>query len=89
MERLNNVVFDLAIADSMQGVNEKQKTEFEHQLEIFNRRMRKSTGTELHGKFTSPPKPYSTKAKEIVNGLEVCEAVEYAKNKIGCNWWSK
>lgn len=70
----NNVVPDLAIARFNARVStKKQRTEFEHQLEIFNRRMRKKyPGTELHGKFTSPPKPYSTKAKEIVSGLQKC-----------------
>ena len=69
----NNVV-DLAIARFNARVStKKQRTEFEHQLEIFNRRMRKKyPGTELHGKFTSPPKPYSTKAKEIAEGLQKC-----------------
>ena len=34
----------------------KQRTEFEHQLEVFNRRMRKKyPGTELYGKFTTLP----------------------------------
>ena len=70
----NNVVPDLAIARFNARVStKKQRTEFEHQLEIFNRRMRKKyPGTELHGKFTSPPKPYSTKAKQIVDGLQEC-----------------
>ena len=70
----NNVVPDLAIARFNARVStKKQRTEFEHQLEIFNRRMRKKyPGTELHGKFTSPPKPYSTKAKQIVSGLQKC-----------------
>lgn len=70
----NNVVPDLAIARFNARVStKKQRTEFEHQLEIFNRRMRKKyPGTELHGKFTSPPKPYSAKAKEIVSGLQKC-----------------
>lgn len=70
----NNVVPDLAIARFNARVStKKQRTEFEHQLEIFNRRMRKKyPGTELHGKFTSPPKPYSTKAKQIVDGLQNC-----------------
>jgi glutamate carboxypeptidase len=70
----NNVVPDLAIARFNARVStKKQRTEFEHQLEIFNRRMRKKyPGTELHGKFTSPPKPYSAKAKQIVNGLQKC-----------------
>ena len=70
----NNVVPDLAIARFNARVStKKQRTEFEHQLEIFNRRMRmKYPGTELHGKFTSPPKPYSTKAKEIVSDLQKC-----------------
>lgn len=70
----NNVVPDLAIARFNARVStKKQRTEFEHQLEIFNRRMRKKyPGTELHGKFTSPPKPYSTKAKQIVDGLQKC-----------------
>ena len=72
--RPNNVVPDLAIARFNARVStKKQRTEFEHQLEIFNRRMRKKyPGTELHGKFTSPPKPYSAKAKEIVSGLQKC-----------------
>ena len=70
----NNVVPDLAIARFNARVStKKQRTEFEHQLEIFNRRMRKKyPGTELHGKFTSPPKPYSAKAKKIVSGLQDC-----------------
>ena len=70
----NNVVPDLAIARFNARVStKKQRTEFEHQLEIFNREMRKKyPGTELHGKFTSPPKPYSAKAKQIVNGLQKC-----------------
>ena len=70
----NNVVPDLAIARFNARVStKKQRTEFEHQLEIFNRRMRKKyPGTELHGKFTSPPKPYSAKAKQIVSGLQKC-----------------
>ena len=70
----NNVVPDLAIARFNARVStKKQRTEFEHQLELFNREMRKKyPGTELHGKFTSPPKPYSTKAKEIVDGLQKC-----------------
>ena len=70
----NNVVPDLAIARFNARVStKKQRTEFEHQLEIFNRRMRKKyPGTELHGKFTSPPKPYSAKAKQIVDGLQEC-----------------
>lgn len=70
----NNVVPDLAIARFNARVStKKQRTEFEHQLEIFNRRMRKKyPGTELHGKFTSPPKPYSAKAKQIVDGLQKC-----------------
>ena len=70
----NNVVPDLAIARFNARVStKKQRTEFEHQLEIFNRRMRKKyPGTELYGKFTSPPKPYSAKAKQIVNGLQKC-----------------
>jgi len=70
----NNVVPDLAIARFNARVStKKQRTEFEHQLEIFNRRMRKKyPGTELHGKFTSPPKPYSTEAKQIVDGLQKC-----------------
>jgi glutamate carboxypeptidase len=33
---------------------------------------KKYPGTELYGKFTSPPKPYSAKAKQIVNGLQKC-----------------
>jgi glutamate carboxypeptidase len=68
----NNVVPDLAIARFNARVStKKQRTEFEHQLEIFNRRMRKKyPGTELHGKFTSPPKPYSANAKKIVSGLQ-------------------
>ena len=70
----NNVVPDLAIARFNARVStKKQRTEFEHQLEIFNRRMRKKyPGTELYGKFTSPPKPYSAKAKKIVSGLQDC-----------------
>jgi glutamate carboxypeptidase len=70
----NNVVPDLAIARFNARVStKKQRTEFEHQLEIFNRRMRKKyPGTELYGKFTSPPKPYSAKAKQIVDGLQKC-----------------
>ena len=70
----NNVVPDLAIARFNARVStKKQRTEFENQLEIFNRRMRKKyPGTELYGKFTSPPKPYSAKAKQIVNGLQKC-----------------
>jgi glutamate carboxypeptidase len=70
----NNVVPDLAIARFNARVStKKQRTEFEHRLEIFNRRMRKKyPGTELYGKFTSPPKPYSAKAKQIVNGLQEC-----------------
>ena len=70
----NNVVPDLAIARFNARVStKKQRTEFEHQLEVFNRRMRKKyPGTELHGKFTSPPKPYSAKAKEIVSGFQKC-----------------
>jgi len=70
----NNVVPDLAIARFNARVStKKQRTEFEHQLELFNREMRKKyPGTELHGKFTSPPKPYSAKAKQIVNGLQKC-----------------
>ena len=70
----NNVVPDLAIARFNARVStKKQRTEFEHQLEVFNRRMRKKyPGTELYGKFTSPPKPYSAKAKQIVDGLQKC-----------------
>ena len=70
----NNVVPDLAIARFNARVStKKQRTEFEHNLQLFFREMRKKyPGTELHGKFTSPPKPYSTKAKQIVDGLQKC-----------------
>ena len=79
----SNVVPDLAICRfNCRVVTKKQRTEFEHRLQNFYRDMRKKyPGTELHGKFTSPPKPYTKEAKKITEGLQKC-AKQLGMNKL-------
>ena len=88
----NNVVPDLAIARFNARVStKKQRTEFEHQLEVFNRRMRKKViWYRTSWKIYKSTETLFCKSKTNCRWFaEVCKAVEYAKNKIGCNWWSK
>ena len=79
----SNVVPDLAICRfNCRVVTKKQRTEFEHRLQNFYRDMRKKyPGTELHGKFTSPPKPYTKEAKKITEHLQKC-AKQLGMNKL-------
>jgi len=70
----SNVVPDLAICRfNSRVVTKKQQVEFEKRLKDFHEDMkRKYPGTELHGRFTSPPKPYTNGAKKITEGLQEC-----------------
>ena len=56
---------------------------FERELKKFVKEMQKKyPGTTLHGRFTSPPKPYTKEAKKIGNGILKC-AKELGIKNIG------
>lgn len=80
----SNVVPDLGICRFNSRVkNPKQQKFFEKELANFVERMQKEyPGTTLHGKFTSPPKPFTNETKKIANGILAC-AKELGIKNIG------
>jgi len=79
-----NVVPDLGICRfNARVINKTQQKMLERELKKFTQEMQKKyPGTELHGKFTSPPKPYTKEAKKIGNGILKC-AKELGIKNIG------
>lgn len=80
----SNVVPDLGICRfNSRVVNKTQQKMFERELKKFVKEMQKKyPGTTLHGRFTSPPKPYTKEAKKIGNGILKC-AKELGIKNIG------
>jgi glutamate carboxypeptidase len=80
----SNVVPDLGICRfNSRVVNKTQQKMFERELKKFVKEMQKKyPGTTLHGRFTSPPKPFTKEAKKIANGILKC-AKELGIKNIG------
>jgi glutamate carboxypeptidase len=79
-----NVVPDLGICRfNCRVVNKTQQKMLERELRKFVKEMQKKyPGSELHGRFTSPPKPYTKEAKKIGAGILKC-AKELGIKNIG------